>query len=493
VRKHSRKNLKKQILCFILKKNKGIEFMEPKFFTSANKAIDYAKELYEENIKHISKRFKEFASGKEISEQVHGYYPYIRMDIKSAGIRNKHKGHLSYGLVSSSGRYETTLTAFEVFEGYYKDQIALLLKNHKIPVEVGLSEEKIPLQFALKSDNDIGKVPFELQADIKDIFDSPDLTIMEDDIANGENIGKKLEKYPLSLFTASRVDVSLKRLNHYTGTKPKDFQRFVLFTNYQAYIDEFIEYGRKMVKESDEYIDFVEPSKKMNVQMPAYHLKTKGHKGITLINIGVGPSNAKTITDHIAVLRPHAWIMLGHCAGLRNSQKLGDYVLAHGYLRMDGLLDEIIPLSVPIPALSEIQNAIQEGIMAITGDNKETLKNIMRTGTVITTGDRDWELDSEILSMNIISVSRAIALDMESATIATNGYRFRIPYGTLLSISDKPLHGELKLPGMANDFYEKQISQHMQIGIKTMEILRKRGPDKLHSRKLRSFKEVGFR
>ncbi|MGO7616600.1 AMP nucleosidase, partial [Rhizobium ruizarguesonis] len=62
-------------------------------------------------------------------------------------------------------------------------------------------------------------------------------------------------------------------------------------------------------------------------QMPAYHMKKKGHAGITMINIGVGPSNAKTITDHVAVLRPHAWLMLGHCAGLRNSQRLGDYVL----------------------------------------------------------------------------------------------------------------------------------------------------------------------
>src|SRR5690606_2698845 len=68
-------------------------------------------------------------------------------------------------------------------------------------------------------------------------------------------------------------------------------------------------------------------------QMPAYHLTKPGHAGITMVNIGVGPSNAKTITDHIAVLRPHVWLMLGHCAGLRNTQALGDYVLAHAYVR----------------------------------------------------------------------------------------------------------------------------------------------------------------
>ncbi|MEO2039438.1 MAG: AMP nucleosidase, partial [Martelella sp.] len=84
-------------------------------------------------------------------------------------------------------------------------------------------------------------------------------------------------------------------------------------------------------------------------QMPAYHLKRGDNCGITLVNIGVGPSNAKTITDHIAVLRPHAWLMLGHCAGLRNSQKLGDYVLAHAYVREDHVLDDDLPVWVPIP------------------------------------------------------------------------------------------------------------------------------------------------
>ena len=74
--------------------------------------------------------------------------------------------------------------------------------------------------------------------------------------------------------------------------------------------------------------------------MPAFHLVAPDYRGITMINIGTGPSNARNITDHVAVLRPHAWLMLGHCAGLRNSQKLGDYVLAHGYVREDHVLDE---------------------------------------------------------------------------------------------------------------------------------------------------------
>ena len=96
--------------------------------------------------------------------------------------------------------------------------------------------------------------------------------------------------------------------------------------------------------------------------MPAYHLVRPDGAGITMVNIGVGPANAKTITDHIAVLRPHAWIMLGHCAGLRNTQQLGDYVLAHGYVREDHVLDEELPLWVPVPALAEVQVALEQSV-----------------------------------------------------------------------------------------------------------------------------------
>ena len=91
-----------------------------------------------------------------------------------------------------------------------------------------------------------------------------------------------------------------------------------------------------------------------------------------------------------------------------------------------------------------------------------------------------------------LSVSRAIALDMESATIAANGFRFRVPYGTLLCVSDKPLHGELKLPGMATEFYKRQVAQHLDIGIRTMEKLAAMPRERLHSRKLRSFTETAF-
>ena len=185
--------------------------------------------------------------------------------------------------------------------------------------------------------------------------------------------------------------------------------------------------------------------------------------------------------------------MLGHCAGLRRSQRLGDYVLAHAYARLDHVLDHDLPLEVAVPPIAEVQVALQQAVVNVTGLRGADLKTRMRTGTVATTDNRNWELRYDEL-FERLNQQRAIAVDMESATVAANGFRFRVPYGTLLCVSDKPLHGELKLRGMANLFYRERINQHLEIGLEAIRILRDEiGPDALHSRKLRSFDEPAFR
>jgi len=226
-------------------------------------------------------------------------------------------------------------------------------------------------------------------------------------------------------------------------------------------------------------------------QMPAYHLIADDRTGITLVNIGVGPSNAKTICDHLAVVRPEAWLMIGHCGGLRPSQRIGDYVLAHAYLRDDHVLYDVLPPEIPVPAIAEVQQALARAAQTVSGQSGDELKRRLRTGTIVTTDDRNWELRYSKSALRF-SLSRAVGIDMESATIAAQGYRFRVPYGTLLCVSDKPLHGELKLPGQANRFYERAIAEHMKIGIEACEELRREGA-KLHSRKLRAFNEPPFR
>ena len=252
----------------------------------------------------------------------------------------------------------------------------------------------------------------------------------------------------------------------------------------------FIEPGGVITRTGEAGPDGVAPSHLP--QMPAYHLTRADRQGVTLVNIGVGPSNAKTITDHLAVLRPHCWMMIGHCGGLRRSQQLGDYVLAHAYIREDHVLDQDLPVWVPVPPIAEVQVALQEAVARITGLHGRDMKTRMRTGTVATSDNRNWELRYGEL-FERFSQSRAIAVDMESATIAANGFRMRVPYGTLLCVSDKPMHGEIKLPGMANAFYNERIGQHLKIGLEAVRILREGGVEQLHSRKLRSFDEPAFR
>lgn len=468
-----------------------------KSYKSAESAFAAIETIYAQNVAYLKKNFDDFTRDKlNAKGRVRAYYPYVRIATKN---RTRSEKGVSYGFVAKPGVYETTLTRPDIFDHYYRTQIALLLKNHGGSIEVGLSDTPIPLHFALGEDFHLEKDLTPLQMEqLPDMFDQPDLDLMDDQIANGTYFPPDGKPMPLSLFTAPRVDLSLLRLKHYTGTKAEHFQNFVIFTNYQFYIDGFIQMAKKELRTAGRsgYSELVEPGEgkplSRTPQMPAYHLKRADGSGITMINIGVGPSNAKTITDHVAVLRPHAWMMLGHCAGLRNSQTLGDYVLAHGYLREDNILYRDLHPSIPIPALSEIQLALEKAVQEVTGFKGHDMKKVMRTGTVATVDDRNWELRSSIRQNQRLSQSRAIALDMESGTIAANGFRFRVPYGTLLCVSDKPLHGQLKLPGMADNFYRERVAQHLQIGIRAMEILRDIGPDRLHSRKLRSFNEVAF-
>jgi AMP nucleosidase len=487
-------------------------FIAPALFNDAAAALAQVQEIYQQGLAHLRESMLRFVAGETLPGRVRACYPFVRVHTHTVSRQSAPTTlGLSYGFVAGPGRYETTLTRPDLFARYYLEQFRLLLENHGVELEVGTSTQPIPIHFSFAENDHIeGTMSAERRALMRDVFDLPDLGAMDDGIANGTYETKPGEAEPLALFTAARVDYSLHRLRHYTGTAPEWFQNFVLFTNYQFYIDEFVALGREEMANPDSaYVAFIEPGNVTSYrqgydgpeggmapprlpQMPAYHLVRADRTGITMVNIGVGPSNAKTITDHIAVLRPHAWMMLGHCAGLRNSQQLGDYVLAHAYVREDHVLDEELPLWVPIPALAEIQLALENAVADVTGLDGPELKIIMRTGTVASTDNRNWELLPRNEPQRRFSQSRAVALDMESATIAANGFRFRVPYGTLLCVSDKPLHGEIKLPGMANQFYRERVEQHLRIGMRAIEILRAEGSSRLHSRKLRSFAEVAF-
>jgi AMP nucleosidase len=273
----------------------------------------------------------------------------------------------------------------------------------------------------------------------------------------------------LFLFGPERVELSVKRLEHYTGTAAGSFQRYVLLTNYQMHMDAFLA----------AYPQCERPSR-AGVQMPTFHHRMDENAGISIVNIGVGPSNAKNCTDHLAVLRPDLMLMVGHCAGVRNHQEIGDFVLASGYMRADRLLDDALPAAVPITP-SFLLNRYLARVLEERG-----LK--YRVGTVYTTADRNWEL---ALSGTLadLKASRSVAVDMESATVAANGFRYRIPSATLLCVSDKPLHGSPKLPDAAQAFYQETKQQHLAVAIAAIELAKRDFPDGLPNSDIRALDE----
>jgi AMP nucleosidase len=486
------------------------QVMSTQIFTDVTAAVGRLQEIYERNTRFLRGRFEAYVNGQPPATRVRATYPFVRI---TTSTHVRLDSRLSYGFVAGPGAYETTVTRPDLFRVYLTEQIRLLIENHHVPVEIGESSEPIPVHFAygrdISAEAGLSGAKLPVDRPLRDVFDTPDLASMDDMIANDTLQLAPGAPGPLALFRAARVDYSLHRLYHYTGTDPEHFQNFVIFTNYQFYVDAFAQLCQERVRSGHPGYDaFVEPgnvvtrSKRLGggttgiavkrmPQMPALHLVAPGSQGLTMINIGTGPSNARTITDHVAVLRPHAWLMLGHCAGLRTTQKLGDYVLAHGYVREDHVLDEELPTWVPIPALAEMQVAVEQAVGEVTGLTGFELKRIMRTGTVASVDNRNWEIGDPAI-IRRLSQSRAIALDMESAAIAANGFRFRVPYGTLLCVSDKPLHGEIKLAGMADEFYRQRVGQHLEIGLKALEKLKAEERARLHSRKLRSFVEVAF-
>lgn len=476
---------------------------------NADDAVKRISEIYDQGVAIMQAAFDRFMAGGNghMRQPIDACYPFLGIEVSANDLNLDNR--LSYGALHDPGVYGTTLTRPSLFTDYYRRQIGLLMEQHDTSVVVGISNRRMPLPFVIEEST--ADIRQDRVATLQAGFPLPEMSEIDDAIANGTYRPGPGESKPLALFTAERVDYSLQRFHHYTATKPEHVQRFILLTNYQRYVEHFIEFARGEIQNGNTYHSLVEPGDVVTPnanltstppsgapphhmpQMPAYHLVAPDRMGVTMVNIGVGPSNARTITDHLAVLRPHCWLMLGHCAGLRRSQQLGDYVLAHGYAREDHVLDQDLPPFVTVPPIAEVQVALQDAVVNITGLQGRDIKSRMRTGTVASTDNRNWELRYEELYERL-NQQRAIAVDMESATIAANGFRFRVPYGTLLCVSDKPLHGEIKLRGMANAFYRERIDQHLKIGLEAIRILRDDvGADQIHSRKLRSFDEPAFR
>src|SRR6476619_1566753 len=478
---------------------------------SAHAIVDQLAAIYDESVANLRQSLARYVDDRtppdaRIRKKGPFAYPELRIDYD--GKAPATAPSRAFARLNQAGTYATSIARPELFRDYLVDQLEYLERDYDVGISVGRSTSEIPYAYVIENSGiqvgDIGT------AELSRFFPSNELVHLGDEIADGVWMQTPDAPRPLALFDGPRTDFSLARLRHYTGTPPEHFQQFVLFTNYVRYVDEFVGVAIDTLRRKDSRFTglsvpggLYEPGELTNAeaeiaagqwrrhQMPAYHLMAEGRTGITLVNIGVGPSNAKTVCDHVAVLRPEVWLMIGHCGGLRPSQTIGDYVLAHAYLRDDHVLDDVLPAEIPLPAIAEVQNALFDATTTITGEDEDSVKRRLRTGTVVTTDDRNWELLYAASALRF-NQSRAVGIDMESATVAAQGYRFRVPYGTLLCVSDKPLHGELKLRGQANAFYERAISQHLRIGIEALNLLQREG-EGLHSLKLRSFDEPPLR
>ncbi|MBA4808445.1 AMP nucleosidase [Brevundimonas sp.] len=476
---------------------------------TAQAALDRLETLYTRSVTNLRDAVRDFVNTgvrPDPLKRAEGVFAYPELRIRWDGDRPQDLEPRAYARLAKQGAYSTTVTRPDLFRPYLDEQLGLLEREYGATFEVGVSRQEIPFPYV--TDGLEVALDRSMTTALARWFPTTDLAHIGDEIADG--LFDMAGDFPLSHFDGLRTDFSLARLRHYTGTPVDDVQSYVLFTNYNRYVDEFVRWaieqlqtpgtpyetlscagGVVITRDTPNPEAAISDTAWKKHQMPAYHLTAPGHKGVTLVNIGVGPSNAKTITDHLAVTRPHVWLMIGHCGGLRASQTIGDYVLAHAYLRDDHVLDAVLPPDIPIPSIAEVQRALYDATKSVSGMPGDEVKLRLRTGTVVTTDDRNWELRYSKSALRF-NQSRAVAIDMESATIAAQGYRFRVPYGTLLCVSDKPLHGEIKLPGQANRFYEGSISEHLQIGIQAVDLMRNEGP-RLHSRKLRAFDEPPFR
>lgn len=462
-----------------------------------------------EALRAALKRYAETGVPPTEEERASFRYPELRVTWEPQG--KLHFTRRAWAKFQAPGVYATTVTHPGRFRIYLLEQLCPLVAEFGATLQVRVSDQEIPYPYVASSGDEFLHGAVEV-SELARHFPVPLLAAVGDEVADGAWDFTPGLPRPLALFDAVRVDFSLKRLAHYTGTPWTSIQPWILLTNYQRYVDQFVQHGlSELAREAGPFTRLVLPGGDTvtrkdaeeealakvkaapweRFQMPAYSLEREDGHGVTIVNIGVGPSNAKNITDHLAVLRPNCWLMIGHCGGLRQSQVIGDYVLAHAYLRRDKILDDLVPPEIPIPALAEVQVALQEAAARVTGERGEALKRRLRTGTVMSVDDRNWELRFT-QERRRINLARAVAVDMESGTLAAQGYRLRVPYGTLLCVSDKPLHGEIKLPGAATAFYARAVGEHLRIGLETFGLLREQLVS-LHSRKLRSFDEPVFR
>jgi AMP nucleosidase len=227
-------------------------------------------------------------------------------------------------------------------------------------------------------------------------------------------------------------------LPRYTGKSLDSLGQYYLLTNYLFYVELFAKWHNV-------------PVEGRNKNMPSATAE-----GITIINFGMGSPNAATIMDLLSAVKPQAVLFLGKCGGLKKKNKLGDLILPIAAIRSDGTSNDYLPQEVPALPAFQLQIAVSS---AITRFNKEYW-----TGTVYTTNRRVWEYDDRF--KKYLVKTRAMAIDMETATIFTVGFANEIPVGALLLVSDQPMISTgIKTEATDRRVTDEFVEMHLKIGI----------------------------
>ncbi|MBN2664312.1 MAG: AMP nucleosidase [Bacteroidales bacterium] len=236
----------------------------------------------------------------------------------------------------------------------------------------------------------------------------------------------------------TKIEIVKNWLPRYTGRKIEDFTKYILLTNFNAYVEIFAKWHN---------VDILGADKPM---------PNASANGITIINFGMGSPNAATIMDLLSAISPKAVLFLGKCGGLKNKNKLGDLILPIAAIRSDGTSDDYLPPEVPSLPAFNLQRAVSSAIRDHSKD--------YWTGVVYTTNRRVWEWDERF--KKYLTKTRSIAVDMETATIFIVAFANKIPAGALLLVSDQPMIATGVKTEESDQIVTQQfVDQHIKIGI----------------------------
>jgi len=244
-------------------------------------------------------------------------------------------------------------------------------------------------------------------------------------------------------------------LPRYTGKQLEEFGKHILLTNFQHYIEQFATRFEVPIEGGDK------------------NMPNATAEGMTIINFGMGSPNAATIMDLLSAINPEAVLFLGKCGGLKSKNKLGDLILPIAAIRSDGTSDDYLPPEVPALPAFNLQRAVSHII--------RNRKLDYWTGVVFTTNKRVWEYDERF--KKYLTKTRAMAIDMETATIFTVGFCNQIPTGALLLVSDQPMISTgVKTTSSDNLVTSQYVDRHLDVGIESLLEIKNNGQSVKHLR-----------